>query len=180
MKNTNQARKNGKAVLSYRQVKIPAELKIMRVRECPVDDSIMENPTQIAAFWHTHIVTASWFSNVKECLCVFLLNARRRLVGFELVSLGSLDTILFHPRDVFRAAVAKSAAAIIIAHNHPSGDPSPSESDIKRTRELIHAGQVLKIDLLDHIIIGHKRHGKSFCSLRELGWFYESAATAKA
>jgi DNA repair protein RadC len=175
---TNRVRKNGKAVRIHRQVKSPAEFKIMRVRECPVDDLIMDTPPQIAAFWRKHVTTASWFSNVKECLCVFLFNTRLRLIGFELVSLGSLDTILFHPRDVFRAAVAKSAAQIIIAHNHPSGDPSPSEGDIKRTRELIRAGQVLKIRLLDHIIVGNPRQIKSFRSLRQLGYFYETEAGA--
>jgi DNA repair protein RadC len=174
MKNTNRVRQNGSAASAARQAKSPAEFKIMRIRECPVSNSIMDKPPQIAAFWRKHVVTAPWFSNVKECLCVFLLNTRRRLIGFELVSLGSLDTIQFHSRDVFRTAVAKSAAAIIIAHNHPSGDPSPSQSDIQRTRELIRAGQVLKIDLLDHIIIGNARQIKSFRSLFELGYFYKA------
>jgi DNA repair protein RadC len=85
-----------------------------------------------------------------------------------LVSIGTLDTILVHPREAFRVAVIAAAAAIVLAHNHPSGDPTPSEGDIKATRDLIRAGQLLKIDVLDHVIMGHDRH----CSLRELGYFY--------
>lgn len=180
MKDTNQARKNGKAASIHRQVKNPAELKIVRLRECPMDDSTIDTPPQINAFWRKHVVAASWFSDVKECLCVFLLNVRLRLIGFELVSLGTLDTISWHPRDVFRLAIVHSAASIIVAHNHPSGSPSPSEGDIKATRQLLRAGELLNIPLLDHVIIGNPRRVKSFCSLRQLGYIYETAAKAKA
>jgi DNA repair protein RadC len=79
-----------------------------------------------------------------------------------------------HPREVFKAAIAANAAAIIIAHNHPSGDPTPSDADIKVTRDLIRAGQLLKIDVLDHVILGHATatRSKDWVSLRELGYFY--------
>ena len=80
-----------------------------------------------------------------------------------------MDTILCHPREVFRLAIMASAAAIIIAHNHPSGEPTPSEADIKITRDLIRAGQLLKIDVLDHIIMGVNLNHSS---LRTLGYFY--------
>jgi DNA repair protein RadC len=73
-----------------------------------------------------------------------------------------------HAREVFRAAIIAAAAAVVIVHNHPSGDPSPSEADIKVTRDLIRAGQLLKIELLDHVIIGNPNHS----SLRSLGYFY--------
>ncbi len=103
-----------------------------------------------------------------------LLNTRRRLIRVERLSQGTLDTILVHPREVFRAAIAANAAAIVIVHNHPSGDPTPSESDIKATRDLIRAGQLLKIDVLDHVILGRAtaERPKDFVSLRELGYFY--------
>ena len=105
---------------------------------------------------------------------VVLLNTRRRLIRVEQISQGTLDTLLVHPREVFKAAIAASAAAIIIAHNHPSGDPTPSEADIKVTRDLIRAGQLLKIDVLDHVIIGRAtpERSKDYVSLRELGYFY--------
>ena len=103
-----------------------------------------------------------------------LLNTRRRLLRVEQISHGTQDTILVHPREVFKMAIAAGAAAIILAHNHPSGDPSPSEADIKVTRDLIRAGQLLKIDVLDHVIIGRKtkERDKDYVSLRELGYFY--------
>ena len=80
----------------------------------------------------------------------------------------TLDTILVHPREVFRVAIALSAAAVVLMHNHPSGEPTPSEADIKVTRDLIRAGQLLKIEVCDHVIVGHNRHQ----SLREMGFFY--------
>src|SRR2546423_973189 len=92
----------------------------------------------------------------------------------KLAGKPAVDTILVHPREVFASAISKKAAAIVLAHNHPSGDPTPSEADIKVTRDLIRAGQILKIDVLDHVIIGRStpERTKDYCSLRELGYFY--------
>jgi|SRR5882672_576689 DNA repair protein RadC len=105
---------------------------------------------------------------------VVLLNTRRRLIRIEDISHGTLDTILVHPREVFKTAIAANAAAVVLAHNHPSGDPTPSEADIKVTRDLIRAGQLLKIEVLDHVIIGlaTQERPKDYVSLRELGYFY--------
>jgi DNA repair protein RadC len=104
---------------------------------------------------------------------VILLNTRRRLLRVEHISQGTLDTLLVHPREVFKPAIAANAAALVLAHNHPSGDPTPSEADIKVTRDLIRAGQLLKIEVLDHIILGHAtpERPKDYVSLRELGYF---------
>lgn len=109
-----------------------------------------------------------------ESFQVVLLNTRRKLIRVERISQGTLDTILVHPRDVFKSAIAANAAAIVLAHNHPSGDPTPSEADIKVTRDLIRAGQLLKIEVLDHVIIGRATpdRPKDYVSLRELGYFY--------
>lgn len=105
---------------------------------------------------------------------VLLLNTRRRLIRVERLSQGTLDTVLVHPRDVFKLAIAANASAVILAHNHPSGDPTPSEADVKVTRDLIRAGQLLKIDVLDHIILGRRTADRTrdYVSLRELGYFY--------
>jgi DNA repair protein RadC len=111
-----------------------------------------------------------------ETFQVLLLNTRRRLIRVvDKISDGTLDTILVHPREVFRAAIAANAAAIVLVHNHPSGDPTPSEADIKVTRDLIRAGQLLKIEVLDHVIIGRATpdRPKDYASLRELGYFYQ-------
>ncbi len=80
-----------------------------------------------------------------------------------------MDTILVHPREVFRLAIMASAHSIVIMHNHPSGESTPSEADIKVTRDLIRAGQLLKIDVIDHVVIGNQNRS----SLRELGCFYQ-------
>jgi DNA repair protein RadC len=99
---------------------------------------------------------------------------RKKLIRAEEISHGLLDTILVHPREVFRAAIVANAAGIILVHNHPSGDPTPSAADIQVTRDLIRAGQLLKIDVIDHVIIGRatSERAKDYSSLRELGYFY--------
>ena len=101
-------------------------------------------------------------------MAVLLLNTRRKVKGHHLVSIGTMDTILVHPREVFRLAIVTAASAVIVMHNHPSGESTPSEADIKVTRDLIRAGQLLKLELLDHIIIGNGNRS----SLWELGFFY--------
>jgi DNA repair protein RadC len=108
-----------------------------------------------------------------ECFQVVLLNTRRRLIRVEKLSQGTLDTLLIHPREVFRSAIAANAAALVIVHNHPSGDPTPSEQDIKVTRDLIRAGQLLKIEILDHVILGRRSVERplDYVSLRELGYW---------
>jgi len=105
---------------------------------------------------------------------VVLLNTRRKLIRVEQISRGTLDTILVHPREVFKLAIAANASGLVLVHNHPSGDPTPSEADIKVTRDLIRAGQLLKIEVLDHVIIGKRtaERAKDYVSLRELGYFY--------
>jgi DNA repair protein RadC len=102
-----------------------------------------------------------------------LLNVRRKLICVELIAQGLVDTILVHPREVFKKAIAANASALVLVHNHPSGDPTPSEADIRVTRDLIRAGQLLKIEVLDHVILGRraKENGKDYVSLRELGYF---------
>jgi DNA repair protein RadC len=109
-----------------------------------------------------------------ETFQVLLLNTRRRLIGEPVkIADGTLDTILVHPREVFRHAIQNNAAALVLVHNHPSGDPTPSEADIKVTRDLIRAGQLLKIEVLDHVILGRvtQERQKDYVSLRELGYF---------
>ena len=134
-------------------------------RESPV----LDNPENVVRL----LREKNLVKNV-ETLQVLLLNTRRRLIRVAEISDGTLDTLLVHPREVFKAAIAANAAAVVLAHNHPSGDPTPSEADIKVTRDLIRAGQLLKIEVLDHVIIGRAtpERPKDYASLRELGYFY--------
>ncbi len=144
----------------------PHEFKVVCVRECVAPLHALDTPQQGADYWHANIPSAPWFDPCKEALVVLVLNTRRRILGHNLVALGTLDSVNVHAREVFKPAIAISAHALILMHNHPSGDSSPSEADIKVTRDLIRAGQLLKIELLDHLIIG-----ETTTSLKSLGYF---------
>lgn len=101
----------------------------------------------------------------REHFRVMLLNTKNRVLGLETVSIGSLNASLVHPREVFKNAIQRSAAAMILMHNHPSGDPSPSPEDLEITVRLCEAGRLLGIEILDHIIIGDH----VYASFREKG-----------
>jgi DNA repair protein RadC len=133
------------------------------------ESPVLESPATVVNFMRE----SARLRNV-ESFQVLLLNTRRRLIRVEEISKGTLDTLLVHPREVFRAAIIAGAAAILLVHNHPSGDPTPSEADIKVTRDLIRAGQLLKIEVVDHVIIGRTStdRAKDYSSLKELGYFY--------
>jgi len=145
------------------------EYKVVALRECPLPEDMQfcDTPQKAADYWRLHVQTIPYFNPDCECFAILMLNTRRRVKGHQLVSIGTLDTILVHPREVFRAAIVVAASAVVVMHNHPSGEPTPSEADIKVTRDLIRAGQLLKIEVLDHVIMGQNRHS----SLRELGYF---------
>ena len=103
----------------------------------------------------------------KEHFLALSLDTRNQLIKVSEISVGSLDTSIVHPREVFKEAIAVSAASVIFAHNHPSGDPTASEDDIKLTKRLAEAGEIVGIDVLDHIIISDK----NFLSLKRQGLF---------
>lgn len=102
----------------------------------------------------------------REVFAVALLTIRHRVLGLHTVSVGCLTSSLVHPREVFKPAILAGAAALLLAHNHPSGDPEPSAEDIALTRRLVSAGQLLGIEVLDHLILGEAGR---FVSLRERG-----------
>lgn len=153
-----------------RKRKEPQEYKVISLRECPVPEAMYacETPEHAASYWRTHVTTTPHFDPERECFVVLLLNTRRRIKGHQFVSIGTMDTLLVHPREVFRIACVVAASALVLMHSHPSGDPTPSEADIKVTRDLIRAGQMMKIEVLDHVIVGIAKH----CSLRQMGYFY--------
>ncbi len=133
------------------------------------ESPVLDHPTTVVNYMRE----SSRLLNV-ESFQVILLNTRKKLIRVEQISEGTLDTLLVHPREVFRAAIAANASGIVLVHNHPSGDPTPSEADIKVTRDLIRAGHLLKIEVVDHVIIGcaTAERAKDYSSLRELGYFY--------
>lgn len=142
------------------------EWKIVSVRETTPDAlPHCEIPQQAVDYWRAHIATAPHFNPDVECLAVLLLNVKMRVRGHHLVSIGSLNETVAHPREVFRAAVIAAAYAVIVMHNHPSGDPAPSQADRQITKVFVEAGQLLRIQVTDHIIVGHEKYS----SFKEAG-----------
>ncbi|MDO7905349.1 DNA repair protein RadC [Paenibacillus sp. JX-17] len=106
------------------------------------------------------------FEQKEHFICLFL-NTKNRLIFKETISVGSLNATIAHPREVFHAAIRRCSASLICVHNHPSGDPEPSSEDVNLTKRLVSAGEILGIEVLDHVIIGSNR----FYSLKEHGHF---------
>ena len=129
---------------------------------------LLDTPDQVAAYWRQNIPKADWYDPMKEAFVVLVLNTRKRILGHNLVALGSLDTCPVVPLSVFRPVIVMAGSAIVLAHNHPSTDPTPSTADIAVTRDLVRAGLLLKIEVLDHVILGS---GNEYRSLKELGYF---------
>jgi len=118
------------------------------------------SPKQI--FEHYHLALRD---EKREHFLIVTLDARHRIMSEQLVSVGSLTSSIVHPREVFRPAVRQAAGAIVLVHNHPSGDPTPSEEDVAVTRRLVHASELLGIRILDHVIVGDG----NYASFKESG-----------
>jgi len=103
----------------------------------------------------------------QECMTVVTLDNKNKMIDRHLVGMGLIDQCPVHPREVFRPAISDGAKSIVLCHNHPSGDPTPSMDDIRVTRQLIEAGKILGISVLDHVVIG--RGNNPFKSMRETG-----------
>jgi len=95
---------------------------------------------------------------VRERFVVFWLSSANLVTGFEIISEGNLNSSIVHPREVFRGAIVATCANIIIAHNHPSGNPEPSREDINITKKLVEAGKILDVSLFDHIIFAEDKY----------------------
>src|SRR5699024_5964825 len=102
----------------------------------------------------------------QEHLVVLFINTMNQVIHRKTIFVVSLNASIVHPREIFREAVKRSSASIVCAHNHPSGDPSPSQEDIHVTRRLVEAGKIMGIELLDHLVIGNHR----YTSLKEKGY----------
>lgn len=150
-----------------------AEIRVHVVREIPsTPASLMNRPDACAQFFMDVVTKADWFDPDKECTVVVLLDRKNRIRGWNLVSLGSLTAALMHPREVFRPAIAAAASAVIVMHQHPSGDPAPSAPDMHVTRLLREAAKTVDIQLLDHVIVGRTPDdpiGRGYFSFREGG-----------
>jgi DNA repair protein RadC len=160
----------GDLVQPFRFPSTPHEYKVTALRECPTPERLQlcDTPDKAAEYWRLHIATHPHFNPDCECMAVLLVNTRIRVKGHHIVSIGILDTVMAHPREIFRLAVASAAYGVVVMHNHPSGESNPSDADIRITRDLIRAGQLLKVEVLDHVIVGNG----NFTSLKALGHFH--------
>ncbi|MFA7502986.1 MAG: DNA repair protein RadC [Anaerovoracaceae bacterium] len=132
-----------------------------RLREIAVEcKSIVSSPADAA-----HYIADELRDLQQEHFVVLLLDTKNSIISKELITVGTLNSSIVHPREVFKPAIKKSSSAIILVHNHPSGDSTPSREDIDVTKRLIKVGDVIGIEVLDHIIIG----GAGYTSLREQG-----------
>lgn len=122
------------------------------------------NPTHIY-----HFIKDELERETRELFIAILLDVKNCIITKELISIGTISQTLVHPREVFYPAIRHKAASIVLCHNHPTGDPTPSEQDLQVTQELIQCGNMLKIKVYDHIIIGHN----TFVSLRQKGVKFE-------
>lgn len=135
------------------------EWKIVAVRETEPDvQPYCVTPEDAVAYWRGHIATAPHFNGEVECFAVILVNIKRRIRGHHLVSIGALNETVAHPREVFRAAVIGAAWGVVLMHNHPTGDPTPSDADRRTTKQLQEAGRILQILVIDHVIVGNPTH----------------------
>jgi DNA repair protein RadC len=144
---------------------IKAALELSKRLEADAGESpkpILKSPEDVVAEVRSRLK-----GKKKEHFLVLCLDTRNRLIDCKLVSIGSLDTSIVHPREVFKEAVSSCAASVIFAHNHPSGDPEPSKEDVELTRRLVKAGEIIGIDVLDHIIVCDK----SYVSLKAKNLF---------
>jgi DNA repair protein RadC len=123
---------------------------------------VVKTPEDVAA-----LVKGRLKEKKREYFLAVLLDTRNQLIRTAEISIGSLDSSIVHPREVFKEAISASAAAVIFVHNHPSGDTEASEDDISLTKRLAEAGEIVGIDVLDHVIIG----GRAFRSLKREGLF---------
>jgi DNA repair protein RadC len=128
--------------------------RLRLVREAQLDYEPITHPLAAERIVR-HIATKLLDGLDREAGLVLALDSRNRPIGCHVVSIGSLSASLIHPREVFKFAILANAASLIFAHNHPSGDPTPSKDDIELTRRLVNAGQLLGIEVIDALITGY-------------------------
>ncbi len=148
-------------------IKAAMELAQRLTRESVGESPMVVTPEQAAAVLRERARVLK-----TEVFWALFLDSKNRLIGEpQKISEGTLNSSLVHPRELFRTAIEKNCANVILAHNHPSGDPTPSSEDINVTKQMVSAGEVMGIKVLDHIVIGHRRNnsGSDFISLREAG-----------
>lgn len=150
---------------SFPKQNLPLRVVLNRVGEPTLAQygasrSPLDSPEAAFRLWQEVVVDDPSHEPDKEHLVAVLLNTKLRLIGYHVVSVGSLNEAVAHPREIFRAAILAGAYALVLMHNHPSGDPAPSEADRRVTRKIQEAGKLVEINLLDHVIVGTPETGR--------------------
>jgi DNA repair protein RadC len=174
---TSKRRKSGKTVAAPTGLSnisdasyVMIEAKLQTIRVCDAPPPSAATPQQFYELWKNYVPTTSWFESSREQLVLFTIDVRYKCTGIHLISVGTVSETLFHPREVLRPAIIGGAHSFIVAHNHPSGDCTPSEADRAMTRRIREASDLLQIYLLDHIIVGDTYNGRPpYFSFKEHG-----------
>ena len=142
------------------------QFRVSRVCGEPVSPGrVLDSPQAVYDLWQDEIATAPWFDPAKEHAVVFVMDVRMRVTSWNVVCVGTLSETLFHPREVLRPVIVAAGCGFIVAHNHPSGDPSPSRNDEAAARRLGEAAKLLQLDCHDNLVVGEDRYH----SFRESG-----------
>ncbi len=157
---TDLGRLRGVGQVKASQILAAVELGRRTLSRPPAERSRLTSPRDVAAY-----LLPSFGARAVEQFGILLLDTKHRVLKTALLSVGTLDASLVHPREVFREAAAGGASAIVLFHNHPSGDPTPSTEDAALTRRLVEAGRVMGIDVIDHLVLADAR----YWSFREMG-----------
>lgn len=163
----------------------PARFRVVRTDTVQLphwmNRPVLDHPEAAVRYWNDCIVPSVEFDPEVENAAVVLLDTRRRALGHDIISKGSISDCIVTPAAVFRTAIVANAKHVLLIHNHPSGDPSPSGADISKSRQLIAAGKLLNVELTDSLIVGSSErdgrcisvpHNRGFTSLFELGYFH--------
>lgn len=135
--------------------KFTYQFKLVKSERCAEAPAVaLDSPEVVRDYWNANIKTSAIFHENKEHLVVFILNTRYKITGWNLVSMGSLNESIAHPREIFRPVIVAGAHSFILAHNHPSGDPNASEADKRLTRRISECSELFQIKFLDHVIMG--------------------------
>lgn len=146
------------------------QIKPNYVREAAASDYCsVTSPQNCVDFWRQTIETQAWFDSEKECVVVLALDHRKKLKGYNLVSIGTCNESYCGPSEVFRPVILSAAKSFVLMHNHPSGDPSPSSADHDVTRRMKQGANIFAIEFTDHVVVGGKDFGEGYFSFREAG-----------
>lgn len=148
---------NARTLKKHLEYKLP-QIRLALIKEREVEDGVkISTPEDI----HQYVEPLKHYA--EEHFVAFHIDAQHKIIGYHIVSHGTLSSSLVHPREVFKAALLANSHTMIVAHNHPSGSLNPSPEDLDTTRQLIAAGKILGVELLDHIVVS----SRGICSIRE-------------